>query len=54
MIAVPLTPIPGHDAVVDAGAPILLLWYWWTFLRDRRADRGRAAPPRNIEPAKRD
>ena len=40
MIALPATPVPGLDAVVDIGAPILLLWYWWTFFRDLSARRG--------------
>ena len=26
----------GLDTVVDIGAPIALLWYWWTFFRDAR------------------
>jgi hypothetical protein len=33
LIAAPATPIPGLDALVDIGAPILLVWYWWTSLR---------------------
>ena len=44
LIAAPAMPIPGLDAVVDIGAPILLLWYWWTFFRDLRANRVPAAP----------
>jgi hypothetical protein len=32
--------IPGLDAVIDIGAQIALLWYWWTFFRD--APRGGA------------
>jgi hypothetical protein len=46
-------PIPGIDAVVDIGAPILLLWYWWTFFRDLRANPGRIAA-RGGEPAQLD
>jgi hypothetical protein len=53
LIAAPAMPIPGLDAVVDVGAPLLLLWYWWTFFRDLRANRMPAAPPRRSEPAKR-
>jgi hypothetical protein len=33
-VAVPLEPIPGLDVVYDIGAPLLLLWYWYTFFRD--------------------
>ena len=29
MLVIPATPIPGLDAVVDIGAPLALLWYWW-------------------------
>ena len=41
LIAAPVMPIPGLDAVVDIGAPILLLWYWWTFFRGLLSDRAR-------------
>ncbi len=51
MVALPATPIPGVDVAVDIGAPILLLWYWWTFFRDLRANRTPTAPPPRIEPA---
>jgi hypothetical protein len=43
MVAIPAMPIPGLDAVVDIGAPIALLWYWYTFFRDLRE--GRERPP---------
>ncbi len=33
-LAIPIEPIPGLDAVYDIGAPILLLWYWYTFFRN--------------------
>jgi len=36
MLVIPSTPIPGLDAVVDIGAPLILIWYWWTFFRDAR------------------
>jgi hypothetical protein len=49
MIAVPAMPIPGLDAVVDIGAPIALLWYWYTFFRDLRANQ--AKPPAPQTPA---
>src|SRR4051794_14795754 len=39
-LAIPIEPIPGLDAVYDIGAPILLLWYWYTFFRNM----GRSEP----------
>jgi hypothetical protein len=36
MLVIPATPIPGLDAVIDIGAPLALIWYWWTFFRDAR------------------
>ena len=36
MLVIPSTPIPGLDAVIDVGAPLALIWYWWTFFRDAR------------------
>jgi len=33
-LAVPMAPIPGIDALYDFSVPILLVWYWFTFLRD--------------------
>jgi hypothetical protein len=34
MIAVPVEPIPGLDALYDIAVPIALIWYWFTFFRD--------------------
>ena len=36
MLVIPATPIPGLDAIVDFGAPLALIWYWWTFFRNTR------------------
>ena len=33
-LAIPIEPVPGLDAVYDIGAPILLIWYWYTFFRN--------------------
>ena len=44
-LAIPLEPIPGLDVMYDVGAPILLLWYWYTFFRDLRAGRMRGVNP---------
>ena len=35
-VAIPLEPIPGIDVLYDVGAPIVLIWYWFTFFRDAR------------------
>jgi hypothetical protein len=49
-LAIPIEPIPGLDAVYDVGAPILLLWYWYTFFRDLRASsRSRNAAPSDVK-----
>ena len=34
MVAVPVEPIPGLDALYDIAVPIALIWYWFTFFRD--------------------
>ena len=33
-LAIPIEPIPGLDALYDFTVPVLLIWYWFTFLRD--------------------
>jgi hypothetical protein len=45
MLVIPATPIPGLDAIVDFGAPLALLWYWWTFFRDARRSPSEKLPP---------
>ncbi len=47
LIAVPAMPVPGLEAAVDIGAPILLLWYWWTFFRNLSARGGGTAAKRD-------
>jgi hypothetical protein len=42
-VAIPIESIPGIDMLYDFGAPIALIWYWYTFFRDVR--RPAAAPP---------
>jgi hypothetical protein len=54
-LAIPSTPVPGLDAVIDIGAPLVLIWYWWTFLRDafrggREASARKTAEPRLGDP----
>ena len=44
MLVIPATPIPGLDTVIDIGAPIALIWYWWTFFRDARRAGSRRPP----------
>jgi hypothetical protein len=34
VVAIPVEPIPGIDALYDITVPIALIWYWFTFLRD--------------------
>jgi hypothetical protein len=45
MLMIPATPIPGLDAVVDIGAPLALIWFWWTFFRDARRGSPGKRPP---------
>jgi len=40
-LAIPIEPIPGLDAVYDIGAPIALIWYWFTFLEMQQGGQGR-------------
>ncbi len=53
MIAIPAIPIPGLDAVIDIGAPIALLWYWYTFFRNLRLGGEAPAPSRGASGAAR-
>ena len=50
-LAVPIEPIPGIDVLYDVGAPVALLWYWWTFVRDARA-KGMTLPSSAPSPRK--
>jgi hypothetical protein len=34
VVAIPIEPIPGLDAIYDAVVPLALIWYWFTFFRD--------------------
>ena len=45
MLVIPATPIPGLDAIVDFGAPIAVIWYWWTFFRNARRAQSEKPPP---------
>lgn len=44
-LALPIEPIPGVGEAYDIGAPILLLWYWYTFFRDLRGKFSTSRPP---------
>jgi hypothetical protein len=33
VVAVPVEPIPGLDALYDVGVPLALIYYWVTFFR---------------------
>ena len=39
MLAIPIEPIPGLDVLYDVGAPIALIYFWYTFFRDVRKPR---------------
>jgi hypothetical protein len=34
LVALPIEPIPGLDGIYDIAAPLVLIWYWFTFFRD--------------------
>lgn len=34
VIAIPIEPIPGLDALYDLAVPVALIWYWFTFFRE--------------------
>lgn len=43
LVAIPIEPIPGLDALYDLGVPLALIYFWYTFYRD--AVRGGRKPP---------
>jgi hypothetical protein len=34
-LAIPIEPITGLDAIYDIVVSLALIWYWFTFFRDR-------------------
>lgn len=32
-LAIPIEPIPGLDVLYDVGAPLLVIYYWYTFFK---------------------
>ncbi|HTZ69370.1 MAG TPA: hypothetical protein VMB71_01865 [Acetobacteraceae bacterium] len=44
LLAVPIEPIPGLDALYDIGVPIALIYFWYTFFRDLRRGPGGRGP----------
>jgi hypothetical protein len=34
LLAVPIEPVPGLDVLYDIGAPVALIWFWYTFFRN--------------------
>jgi len=34
LFAIPIEPIPGIDVIYDIGAPVALIWFWYTFFRN--------------------
>jgi hypothetical protein len=49
-LALPMEPIPGVGEIYDIGAPILLLWYWYTFFRDLRGGARGGVSPTEVSP----
>jgi|SRR4029077_18282704 hypothetical protein len=45
-LAIPIEPIPGIDALYDFAVPVLLIWYWFTFLRDAWRSANTPSPQR--------
>jgi hypothetical protein len=43
--AIPLESVPGIDLLYDIGVPLILAWYWFTFLRDARRMTSEQPPP---------
>jgi hypothetical protein len=33
LLALPIEPVPGLDVLYDIGAPVALIWFWYTFFR---------------------
>jgi hypothetical protein len=33
LVAIPIEPIPGVDALYDVAVPVALIWYWFTLFR---------------------
>jgi hypothetical protein len=52
MLVIPSTPIPGLDAIMDIGAPLILIWYWWTFFRDAMCGGPKPPAPKAPEVAR--
>jgi hypothetical protein len=46
VLAIPIEPVPGLDGIYDIAAPIILLYYWYTFFRRAFAASHTAPPPR--------
>ncbi len=46
IIAMPIEPIPGLDAIYDVAVPLGLIWYWWKFFGEARRVMQRPGPPR--------
>jgi hypothetical protein len=34
VVAIPIEPIPGLDALYDVAVPVALLYFWYTFFRE--------------------
>jgi hypothetical protein len=47
IVAIPIEPIPGVDALYDFAVPIALIWYWFTFFRHAGPMMRDVTPPRD-------
>jgi hypothetical protein len=45
VLAIPIEPVPGLDGIYDIAAPVILLYYWYTFFRRAFAATPSAPPP---------
>ena len=45
VVAIPIEPIPGIDALYDVAVPLVLIWYWFTFFRDAGRAMSNPSPP---------
>ena len=54
-LAIPIEPIPGLDVLYDIGAPVFLVYYWYTFFKRvapiwSNSSRGQPLRGRTIKP----
>jgi hypothetical protein len=52
LVAIPVEPIPGLDALYDIAVPLALIWYWFTFFRDAMRSPTPSPPAEVLPPGK--